>query len=192
MTIRHDIAAVLTSRECQHINFEIFGIRATGELFRRAAARILDTSPPVPIRISTNPAMVGRDAALYDTLSDTLSLRGTDIMADPFETSVVVHECVHIITDMRRVPVVGMDDEAAGYIAETWFLLNRGQRGSVGTPAMIPIVENILVRSGGAGNPASVTQDERHQIHLILRGERYTWENTRYARPDGVRGDRGR
>lgn len=188
MTLRQDIATILTSRECQHINFELRGVLVTGALFRRVANTILNTQPPVPIRIATNPAMVSRTSiAEYSSYDDTLYLRGANIFTGVADIATVVHECVHIIGDIRRAIVVGMDDEAAAFIAQTWYMINCGA-SSQADPNMLPIVTNILSRSGGAGSPASVTQAERHDMHRILLGYSYTWQNTRYGRFDGVPG----
>ena len=123
-------------------------------------------------------------------------LRGSNISAVE-DRAIVVHESVHIIVDMRRIPVVEMDDEAAGFLAMTWYLINlhadpipiligSNPSRAAGAAKIVAITEGLMARAAGMGYPVSVTQQEREDIHraLIRRGS-YTWENT--TPPDGIR-----
>ena len=200
--LRGRIAQLLRSRECQGINFEMAGTRVTGRLYGRVASHVLDTSWPYKIRITTNPAHLpisrttGRRVAGMYTMrptsgggENTLLLRGDDFLARDEDRATVVHECAHIIYDVLRVPCVGMDMEAAAYLAETWYLIDlRGPNPSAAKPAVLEVAREVWARSGGPGSPpVRVTQAERHQLHRALVDIGYRWERTgNYGRPDGL------
>jgi hypothetical protein len=120
------IHSLLRSPEVRGINFIYRGFSVTGRKFTELANRFSEVIMPHRIRVTTNPAIVGRDLARYDPDpgNDQINVRSSNILDTVTGRAVFVHECVHALQDWRGIDMRITVAESLAYVAMTWYLLN--------------------------------------------------------------------
>lgn len=100
-------------------------VRTGGHGFARLARCFADGPVPQRIRVTTNPAIVGRDHARYDTVDDKINVR-SDAVLDTIEgTGAFLHECVHAMHDLAGFGQMNVFlTEVPAFVAEAWFYYN--------------------------------------------------------------------
>jgi len=120
--------------------------------------------------------------------SDTMLLRGQNVLDHQVGAAVVFHECVYALQDAsgpRRVAEV--DDEGAAHLAEAWFHLEHGNsptnlpEGMNGDQASVfadltsvfAIAGPIRARRQQPNQPVPVTQAERTALRQFVVSQGY-------------------
>jgi len=156
MGLREQIIAVLRSNETQRINFSFTGSTGTtisidANGFRRVAKAIEENK----INIKTGGAKPGwASYSAFDEgtfLANTFNIGENNYSSREFN-GLMVHESVHAIFDLTSITIPWVDNEAAAYIAQGYYLRNSGFKTERLDSDGMPYLGRMIVdeiRSGG-------------------------------------------
>lgn len=158
MSVKGQMIEILRSDETRRISFSFNGsgqgtVSINSGMFRQVANALSSGS------ISVVEGRFSSDIAMYSAWADT----GRDTAANTFYlgrnprwsrtfNALVVHEAVHAAFDLARTSVPWVDNEAAAYIAQAYYLRNSGvglSRMELGTHARIGYNLILDMRNGG-------------------------------------------
>jgi hypothetical protein len=127
MSLKDQVLKILKSNETRRINFSFTGDDGTTSIavdyrtFQRVVAAIEDGSITFG-DATTLPS--GSDGGYFGG-SNTFTINESLSYSRLFN-ALVVHESVHAYFDLTRIRLLGIDSEAAGYIAQGYYLKNSG------------------------------------------------------------------
>ena len=151
-TQAHPIATILQSPEVQAISFTFGAATILPADFRDVAQKIVDGK----ITIAMDPARltnVGAEAE-YDSGTNVLTLKGAVDPADPYSAGNAVHEAVHAALDNKGRSLPLREDEGAAYVAQVWYLANRGESIARTPDPLRSAVTALRAQVAGGTNPA--------------------------------------
>ncbi len=132
MSVKQQMLEVLRSNETRRIHFSFRGTTgatvALGPSDFRLVADALDHDRihVVEGRFNTDRAMYSAWAdASNNTEANTFYLGQNPRWSRTFN-ALIVHESVHAVFDLRRVTIPWVDNEAAAYVAQGYYLRNSG------------------------------------------------------------------
>jgi hypothetical protein len=188
LPLAHRLANLLLSWDVQSISFTFGSVVVMPDGFRAVANALVAGD----IGISTDPTKLrpGEHARYeYDRLN-LLMFRTDNILDTKFGRAVAVHECKHVISDIKGKNVARRSEEAAAFLAESWYLRNCD--GAFPRPIDTPkpiwdIAHDMANRAALEGRPVRVTGSEiqtcRIEIARIRAGGGYAND---HMRMDGV------
>lgn len=159
MGVRERMVEILRSNETRRIHFSFAGTSGTvavGSSDFRLVAEALEAD-----RIHVVEGRYGSDMASYSAWADT----STSMAANTFYlganprwsrtfNALIVHESVHAAFDLRRTTIPWVDNEAAAYVAQGYYLRNSGysrDRLELGSEARIGYaMVNEIIAGGDA------------------------------------------
>ena len=92
--------------------------------------------------------------AEYDSIANVLTLKGAVYPADPYSAGTAVHEAVHAALDNKARDLPLLEDEGAGYVAQVWYLANRGEDIGRTPDPLRSAVEALRAQLAAGTNPA--------------------------------------
>jgi hypothetical protein len=120
MGLQQDVIGILTDQHSRSMDFHIAGLHVNGAGLELVANHI--QSGRIALCSSNNLSTAGR----YRFARDELQVRSdlSDDLEDSNTRSLIVHEAVHALTDIRRVTrMTNLQSEAAGFIAQALYRL---------------------------------------------------------------------
>jgi len=129
--LRAQIAIILRNTCSAAIDFYLAGVRVNGFYLLDVAQAVEGyqgrASRLYPIRVVVNPAVRRHQHydAMYHGGSNVFTFASQTISGD-HEEALVVHEAVHASFDIRSVRLRQVDNEAAAYLAQAIYYLNKG------------------------------------------------------------------
>ena len=117
MSDEQDIINAITSHFAALVSFTADNLKIDGGAFGRVADAIRSGD----ITVDRN-ALIGAQEARYDHIHDQIILGTGLVLGSPYPDSLIVHECVHAISDIGGLPMKKHFSEAVGYIAQTVYL----------------------------------------------------------------------
>lgn len=190
MSLDLEIQALLRSPQVQEINFTMRGIRVTGAGFAELSTCFSDHTIRHRIRVTVRQELVGPHAlAAYHPDTDRICLRSNAVLQTAIGRSHVIHECTHAQLDLRRLSTPIRSEEAAAFIAETWYLLASGVSEadidqSVGSNIRT-ITTELRTRAQATGGVVEVSAAQINEARFVMAGFRVS---SGHYRSDGIRG----
>jgi hypothetical protein len=120
MTMESTVASWLRYSQLHHVDFRVPGLHVDQHLFDEVATAIAQGRVPLTTWRQRNQG--DRGYARYQAESDTLVLPSSSHGDMHRFRSLIVHEAVHVYTDMHHTRMDYMVEEAAGYLAQVLFL----------------------------------------------------------------------
>ncbi len=117
MSDEQDIINAITSHFAALVSFTAGDLKIDGGAFRGVADKIRSGD----ITVTRSPD-IGPDEARYDHIHDQIILGTGLVLGAPYPDSLIVHECVHAISDIKALPMKKHLSEAVCYIAQTVYL----------------------------------------------------------------------
>ncbi len=177
MSIEQQVINILQLPAVGYINFTADGFSVTPAAFRLLCVRIRSGVPSViPVVL---PA--GRDA-VYDFEGDRLLISNALPMALTNSQALIVHECVHALSDVRKLPQKVHFNEAVAYLAQTIFMLvkdrhfraNMAAAGADPFNDMVKETISIVDAHGMVGKSVTLSKgDLRGLIRLVRQVQPY-------------------
>jgi hypothetical protein len=190
MSLDLDIQALLRSPEVQEINFDMRGLLVTGRGFTELATCFSDTPISHRIRVTVRSGLVSAtSAASFNSTTDTIHLRSPDVMHTIEGRRTIVHECTHAQTNLRGRGTSIRSEEAAAFIAQSWYLLACGVSDSeinrLTQSDILTIATDLRTQAQAGGGIISVSAE---QINLARRIIATAYPMDYYPNSDGIGG----
>jgi hypothetical protein len=120
MAVKEDIRRILTDQHCRSIDFTIAGLRVNGAGLGQVAEYIRDGR--IALCERSDMSTPGR----YRMTRDEMHVRSdlSDDLDDSNKRSLIVHEAVHALADIRRLSgMTNAQSESSGFIAQALYRL---------------------------------------------------------------------
>lgn len=200
MALKEQVLRVLKSTETQRINFNFIGDDETTDItidylsFQKVIAAI-ESGKIVFSDPSIVPAGVdGR----YESDGNRFAISASIPKFSRLFDALIVHESVHAYFDIIGKRLLGIDSEAAGYIAQGYYFRNSGFTREIKEPLMSLGRKCVNLKEKGHINPRALTElrtelegrDEYRNIIFIdsSKGEdkRFDRSNYQYFQGNGI------
>ena len=146
------IAMVLRSPEVQAISFTFGAATILPADFWDVAQKIVDGNITIVMDRTRLSSMTAQ--AEYDSGTNVLSLKWPVQPASPYSACIAVHEAVHAALDNKGVSLPLREDEGAAYVAEVWYLANRGESIDRTPDPLRSAVTALRAQVAGGTSPA--------------------------------------
>lgn len=185
MSLKSQLIGILRSGETSRIRFSFTGTSGAGisvdqSTFRRVASAIEDDDIHiVEGRFTTDIAMYSARADSASNTAANTFYFGRNPRSSRTFNALVVHESVHASFDLTRKTIPWVDNEAAAYIAQGYYLRNSGYRRTwleYGSQTSIgySVVNEIIAGSEGDVpfflNALRDSLNSSPQYHSYIRG----------------------
>lgn len=167
MGAKEQMISVLRDGDTARITFTITGVASgmslgrpisiNGSMFRQVATALSDntlhvvTGHTFPGENQNRMVYSAREDTANGFAANTFYLGSTPRWSRDFN-GLVVHEAVHAYFDLNRLTIQWVDNEAAAYIAQAYYLRNSGfsqSRIEIGTPLRVASLYVGDLRAGG-------------------------------------------
>lgn len=122
MSDEQKLINIITSQFASLVSFTAFDLKIDSVAFKEVAKKIQSND----ITVIRSPAIAATEAR-YDFIDNRLILGAGLILGQPYPDSLIVHECVHAISDIKILPMKKHESEAVAYLAQTIYLLAIGR-----------------------------------------------------------------
>jgi hypothetical protein len=185
---KDDVVEVLSDYRIPWIRFSAGPINVNVEEYDRVANFV--GSGAIKVKAT-------KGVKMYDPPSNTLYLRDGDSRYDVNIRSGILHECTHIISDISKVAVSRLHDEAAAYLAQYTFYkqhdVKRDEPMIIGDPSydLMRVSLNLVAKyklDEPAGTGASISVSDLDYLgRLVQRNPDYAkLKDTDQLAADGV------
>ncbi len=181
LPLSHRIANLLLSDEVQQISFRFGHVITLPEGFRKVADAIRDGRVSVSADATGVPS--GATAA-YNQFTNVLHFGAPSILDSADGRGTTVHECRHAVSDVIARKTAMRHEEAACFIAESWYLQNIGAPRNAGITQSLWDIATALRGRAARGRPVTATGAEINAGRRAVAVE-YAYENEHYSF-DGV------
>jgi hypothetical protein len=137
------VKKLLLSDEVQGIRFTVGSVLVWPAGFRAVADQIHSIAGIPGLRVVIDPTyfiglLAKGEAAFaeYDAVDDTIRLPSHRFLESAVGLGIVVHECVHALSDLRGRSTAVRSEEGAADVAAAWYYLACGVEGEVGSDIM--------------------------------------------------------
>ena len=187
MGMRNKIIRILRNTDTQRINFGFTAtdgdsVKINGASFRRVADAIEKND--IKVRFGGVPHGVAKYSAWLDGKSagNTIYIGKANYSSRDFD-ALMVHESVHAFFDLTRTSIQWVDNEAAAYVSQGFYLRNSGYAQKRMSTTGMPYLGRMLVnaiKEGESANSFWMTQlidalktNDRYQgyIHTCFHGD---------------------
>jgi hypothetical protein len=183
MAVKDQMIEVLRSGETRRINFSFRGtggreIRVGPRMFTQVAEALAnDQISVVEGRFTTDIAMYSAFADASGTSAANTFYLGRNPRWSRSFNALIVHESVHAAFDLSRTSLPWIDNEAAAYVAQGYYLRNSGYpryRLDLGSePSTAYLMVDAIIEGGDPAYFLSALRDSLNanpQYHDYIRG----------------------
>lgn len=141
MSLKDRVLKILKSNETRRINFSFTSDDGTTDITINYASfqKVASAVDSGKISLKEASSSIAQDIDASYTIDDTLSIDSKFVKAygnSRLFDALIIHESVHAYFDIIGKKLLAIDSEAAGYIAQGYYLRNSGYSRNIQDPLM--------------------------------------------------------